>query len=249
MLRPMNNPSLRLVKLRLGELETRILEPEQPAGDLHSVVLCHGFGAPGDDLVGLGPELVREAPALAGRVRFVFPAAPLDLAHLGMPFGRAWWHLDLERLIVGRDWARMHAEEPEGLPRARRLLQAALDELQRTTGTPLSRTILGGFSQGAMLTTDLTLRLEEPPAGLVVLSGSVISREEWKRRAPARAGLPVFQSHGTHDDVLPFAPAEELRDLLGNAGLPVEFVPFAGPHGIPADVLERLSAWLTRRVN
>lgn len=248
MFRPMTNPSLRLLKLRLGELDVRVLEPEEPVGELFNVVLCHGFGAPGDDLVGLGPELVREEPKLAGRVRFVFPSAPLDLAHLGMPFGRAWWHLDIENLMAGRDWARMHAEEPEGLPRSRRLLLAALDELQRTTKTPLSRTFLGGFSQGAMITTDLALHLEEAPAGLIVLSGTVISRDEWKRRAPGRAGLHAFQSHGTHDEILPFPPAEELRDLLGDAGIEVDFTPFAGPHGIPMDVLERLSSWLARRI-
>ncbi len=112
---------------------------------------------------------------------------------------------------------------------------------------PLSRLVLGGFSQGAMITTDLTLRLEEPPAGLCLLSGTLIAESEWTPRVKARAGLPVFQSHGENDGILPYANAEALRDLLTGAGLSVEFHSFPGEHTIPMSVLRALGAWLAAR--
>jgi len=61
------------------------------------VVLCHGFGAPGTDLVPLGQMLLRQ-PKLSGSVQFVFPEAPLSLESQGMPEGRAWWSIDMHRL-------------------------------------------------------------------------------------------------------------------------------------------------------
>lgn len=239
---------MKRLQARFGGLDATVLEPGGEAGGPRwSVVLCHGYGAPGEDLVPIGHELLGVAPDLRARVRFVFPAAPLTLAQLGAFGGRAWWHLDLERLMTSRDRSYFLEEVPEGLARARRLLAALVEELCRATGSAPGRVILGGFSQGAMLATDLALRMEEPPAGLVVLSGSVIAREEWTRRAPSRAGLPVFQTHGRYDDILPFAPAEQLRALLEGAGLAVEFHPFDGPHTVDEGALEKLADWLERR--
>jgi phospholipase/carboxylesterase len=233
------------LRTSLGGLDVVILDPGQPEhpADLN-VVLCHGFGAPGDDLVALGPELTRLAPSIATRVRWVFPQGPLSLAPMGYEGGRAWWSLDLERMFVERNWDVYSEEVPPGLAQVRRQLTAMLEELTRVTRVPMGRTVLGGFSQGAMLTTDLTLRLEEPPLGLSILSGSLISRPDWSERAPRRAGLPVFQSHGRQDPILPFDVAERLHRLLSDAGLKAEFVPFNGPHAIPMAALTALAKWL-----
>jgi phospholipase/carboxylesterase len=236
------------IRTRLGGLDTLLLEPSDRSAIVANVLLSHGFGAPGEDLVGLAAELTHAAPVLAPKVRWVFPVAPLSLAELGMPTGRAWWHLDMERLVMGRDWKTYSEEVPEGLPKARRMYLALLDALQAQTKLPISRTVLGGFSQGAMLSTDVALRLEEAPLGLVILSGALVSRAAWAERAPKRAGLPVFQSHGRQDPILPFEVAEQLRALLEEAKLDVRFESFHGPHTIVHPVLESLAAWLSARV-
>ena len=76
---------------------------------------------PGTDLVPLATMLPRFAPELQQRARFLFPEAPLDLAELGMPDGRAWWHLDIfqlqEAVATGR-YRDMPNASPEGLPAA-----------------------------------------------------------------------------------------------------------------------------------
>jgi phospholipase/carboxylesterase len=76
----------------IGGLRCRTVDalPEQTQPKL-IVVLCHGYGAPGTDLVPFGPELLEHSPSLAERVQFLFPEAPLSLEELGMPEGRAWW--------------------------------------------------------------------------------------------------------------------------------------------------------------
>jgi phospholipase/carboxylesterase len=228
----------------LGALTCRVLQGEPEGAAPESVViLCHGFGAPGDDLVPLGAELL--SAGLKGRVRFIFPAAPLSLAPMGYAAGRAWWYLDMEQLMAlqqggPRNLERMHAEVPEGLPKARMALLSVIEEVSRQTKLAPSRMVLGGFSQGAMLATDVALRMEEAPAALCILSGALISEAEWRKRAPARRGLKVLQSHGLLDPLLPFETGGALRDMLAGAGLNVEFIQFRGEHTIPLEALRRL---------
>ena len=215
------------------------------------VVLCHGFGAPGTDLVPFGPELLDHSPKLAERVQFLFPAAPLDLSDVGMPEGRAWWHLDmakLQRAMTTGEFRDLRTEHPEGLDFARERLLALIAEWSERSGVPLSRFVLGGFSQGAMLATEATLHLGENPAGLIVLSGTLLNEVVWRELVSRHAGLLVLQSHGTTDPILPFVAAEWLRDMLLEAKASVEFIPFRGGHAIPMPVFERVAAMLERLV-
>jgi phospholipase/carboxylesterase len=245
--------ALRLVTTRLGGLTARIVDDDGSAavGPDLVVILCHGFGAPGDDLVSLAPECFQQAPALVGRVRFIFPEAPLALDDV--PFGgRAWWPIDmaqLQRRLAQGTASALADETPAGLTEARRLLRTLIDAVQQQTKLPLRRVMLGGFSQGAMLATDTALRLEEAPAGLAVLSGTLLSRTQWEGLAPRRAGLPVLQSHGTRDPILPFAGAQALQALLVTAGLKVRFTSFAGGHGIDAGVVRALCDLLVEQLN
>ncbi|HYO53190.1 phospholipase [Archangium sp.] len=241
---------MRRVSTRLGELQCQVLDAiPEGAGPELAVVLCHGFGAPATDLVPLALELVGLKPELGPKVRFVFPAAPLSLSAMGMPHARAWFNLPQEVLMgQERNWDRFAASTPEGLAQARRGVMSLLSELSAATKLPYGRIVLGGFSQGGMVTTDVALRLEEAPAGLCVLSGALICQDEWKQRAEKRKGLPVLQSHGRYDDILAFAQAERLRDLLTNAGLPVEFILFNGPHTIAPEVLGRMAEFLHTRI-
>lgn len=223
-----------------GGLRARITggTDRQGGGDGPLVVLLHGFGAPGDDLVPLSRVL--DVPS---EVRFLFPEAPLSLG--GFPGGdaRAWWMIDIDAIQRhDRDRTR---EYPEGLPPAREAVRALLDRAQAELGAPGERTVLGGFSQGSMLALDLALHDDRPLAALALLSSTLIAQDHWLPRMPARAGLPVLQSHGRADPLLPFDMAERLRDELRTAGLPVTFVPFQGGHAIPGDVLDALGQLIT----
>ncbi|MBI3180770.1 MAG: dienelactone hydrolase family protein [Myxococcales bacterium] len=234
-----------LVTTTIGSLECRVLDLAAPSAPELLVVLCHGFGAPSDDLVPIGAEIARHRPALAPKLRFLFPAAPLSLSELGLGGARAWWHIDIERMAARfgdpRAVRELKREVPEGLPRARRLLMGLLEEVTNRSRLPMSRVLLGGFSQGGMLATDVALRVDEAPAALAIFSVTLLSEEAWSRCAPRRRGLKVLQSHGRQDPLLPFESAEALRELLASAGLEVEFHPFEGGHALPPYGIARLA--------
>jgi phospholipase/carboxylesterase len=205
----------------------------QGGGDGPLVVLMHGFGAPGEDLVPLARVL--DVPR---EVRFAFPEAPLDLGPEAMG-GRAWWWIDMERIaraaMTGQPIDRSQ-EVPEGLPEARASVIEMLGELGRSLSP--SHLVIGGFSQGAMLACDVALRTDMSLAGLLLLSGTLIAEAEWAPLAPARRGLRTLVSHGQSDPILPFGAAERLRDFLRGAGLDVSWIPFRGGHEIPPAVLD-----------
>lgn len=215
-------------------------EDREGGGDGPLVVLCHGFGAPGEDLVPLFRQL-----AVPREVRFAFPAAPLDLgATLGPAYrgGRAWWMIDpksLEEAQRGIRRDRSHVV-PEGLAEARTMVTALLGELGGLLGATPEKTILGGFSQGAMVSLDVALRLPHRLAGLCLMSGSIVAVDEWQPLFATLKGVPIVQSHGRSDPLLPFDIAEKLRDLLRDAGADVRWVEFSGGHTIPGSVLDAL---------
>lgn len=233
--------------IRMGGLVARVLDalPNGKSPEL-AVVLCHGFGAGGDDLVPIGQLLLQEHEALAACARFYFPAAPLDLAEHGMPGARAWWMIDMAELqlakMEGVERRPMRTQCPEGLPQARVAMMEVLGEVQRQTGLGPARTVLGGFSQGAMLATDVAMHLDSRVAGLVAWSGTLLNETEWRRLGPRHAGMRAVQSHGRQDPLLSFAWAEQLRDTLGEIGMTVEFLPFAGGHTISQQALDRATA-------
>lgn len=214
-----------------------------PADATATCVLLHGFGAGGDDLVSL-------ADAFDVAVRFVFPAAPIELGGL---YGdsRAWWMLDIERMISERERGVVRDrrnEVPAGLPEARTQLIDMLEQLQARFSIADDQLVLGGFSQGAMLSLDVALHRSAPPAGLIQMSGTLIAEAEWKPRMASLAGVPVMQSHGRSDGILPFDAAEILRDQLKAAGAVVDWQPFPGGHEIPQRVIAAVEQLLRARV-
>ena len=178
----------------------------------------------------------------------MFPEGPLSLS-MGYGDSRAWWLIDIARLEADRAAGRLRdlsAEVPKGLPQARQALETFLTTLPRVMPIDYKKTIIGGFSQGAMITCDLVMRTAFPFSGLVQLSGSLLAKQDWRPSVGKRACLPVFQSHGTQDPILPYVMAERLRDELIHAGLSVEWYSFRGGHEIPEPVLDRLSGFITK---
>jgi phospholipase/carboxylesterase len=212
-------------------------------GNGPAILLCHGFGAPGDDLV----PLARAINAGSG-VRWFFPEAPLELGW----GGRAWWEIDLARIQEAalRGQRRLLAgETPDGLAAARAALEATIAELERSFGVRRDALLIGGFSQGAMLTTEIALHAERPFAGLAVLSGNLLSEDRWTEAA-RRAGpsLRALLTHGLRDPLLPFEGAEALRDLLVAAGADIDWLAHRGQHEIPASVLDGLGAFARKQL-
>lgn len=224
---------MKIETVTLAGLTTRIVG----SGPV-TAVLCHGFGAPGDDLVALAQFI--NAP----NTRFVFPEAPIELGGL---YGdaRAWWRLDLEKLESDlrsgaiRDRS---GEVPDGLDEARAKVSALIDELK----VDPAKLVLGGFSQGAMITLDVALHRKTPPAGLALMSGTLLAASVWEPRFPTLSGVPIVMSHGKMDPLLPFSISADLRDRLIAAGAKVEWIEFMGGHEIPPPVLDGVGRLLRK---
>lgn len=241
--------------LTLGPLRVRRVvktsgNTSKTEGGTHlTVVLMHGYGAPGDDLVGLGEGLA--APV---GTTFLFPEAPSGLTGAAGLMtlddeARAWWQIDIgrfQRAAMLGTLDKLVEEVPEGLEEARASVIAMLDAYEASTSTPSSRIVLGGFSQGSMLALDVALHTERPLAGLALMSSTLLAAKDWLPRMAARKALPVFQSHGTRDPILPFPIAERLRHELEGAGLRVSFTTFDDGHGIPPEVMRDLGTWLSQ---
>jgi phospholipase/carboxylesterase len=224
---------------KIADLNVRITggTDREGGGGGPVVVLLHGFGAGGDDLVSLWRVL--QVPR---EVRFVFPEAPLAPRELGG--GRAWWPLDLVAMQAERARGQRSDrsnQEPEGLAPAREHLIALLDGVEETLGVSGDRIVLGGFSQGAMLSCDVALRSDRALGGLSLLSTTLLCRQIWEPRMALRRDLPVLQTHGRRDELLPFEAAVALRDLFRAAGCSVDWVEFNGGHEVPHSALEGLA--------
>jgi phospholipase/carboxylesterase len=233
----------------MGELNVFLTggSDREGGGDGPVVVLLHGFGAPGSDLVALWRVL--DVPR---EVRFVFPEAPLAPPEFGDFGGRAWWMIDVAamQLAAARGEQRDRSNErPPGLDRARDQLNGLLDVVEQELGVGGESIVLGGFSQGAMLSCDLALRSERKLGALALLSTTLLCRDEWVPRMPARAELPMLQVHGRNDGLLPFAAAVELRDLLRASGCSkLDWVEFNGAHEVPSAALDGLAKLIRRSI-
>ncbi len=233
----------------IGALSCQIYD-ELPTGQDPEViaVISHGFGAPGDDLVPLGPEILNRNPALKNRVRFVFPAAPLSLIEMGIPGGRAWWMLDIEAMNAAIESGQIRdqrSKTPDGFLEAAQQLGEFVDELQKESGLPLSQFVLGGFSQGSIISTEVALNLPEPPAALVIWSGTLLCEQRWISLAEKSKKFPVLQSHGKQDPILPYEGGIWLKEMFEQHQFELDFSEFMGPHTIPEVALEKFGNLLT----
>jgi phospholipase/carboxylesterase len=205
--------------------------PEAERGGT-AVVLLHGWGARGDDLVPLARRLLRP------RSRFFVPAAPLAKGS----GGRAWWH-------IGTPDSPEHAWDdatPAGyvgrpeLVAARHAVQRLLREVRARYAPDVL--VMAGFSQGAMLSLDVALAADPPVDRVGVLSGVLLIDSLPGLRAPRDRRPGVLVAHGRSDPRLLFHGAERTAELLEKHGFAVTFHPFDGAHEIPPDVVVALSS-------
>jgi phospholipase/carboxylesterase len=229
--------------ITLGGLDCLLFAPKEARAEGLGV-FCHGFGAPGDDLVPLGAEIL-SGPG-TDSLALLFPAAPVSLADKGMPGGRAWWSLDINRLQTGSplDAAEMAGREPPGSAGSAASLCEAVTTCSERLDLVPEQVVLGGFSQGAMVAADCAFRSGVARGGLCFLSGAPLNLGRWRLQAEALSGRSVMQTHGTMDPILPYNGAEMVRDTLTAAGMKVEFRSFIGGHTIPSEVLTELPGFL-----
>lgn len=232
---------------KFGELTCRVVNEVDDETPRALVVLSHGFGAPGTDLVTMSHPFIEKIPQITKGIQFIFPEAPMDLAPLGMPGGRAWWPINMAELAAmhqTNDFSKLTEIEPEGLREASAMLTDAIQAMLTEKGLSEDRLLLGGFSQGAMVSTDVVLRTGVNPAGLILMSGTILCRKDWTRMAGEHPGCQVVQTHGTMDMLLPVEASTWLRDMLSDNGFTVNYRNFVGPHTVPPEAYQMIAELL-----
>ncbi|MEH2155844.1 alpha/beta hydrolase [Nostoc sp.] len=193
---------------------------QPPAG---LIVTLHGWGANAEDVASLLPLM--KLPDY----QFVLPNAPYPYPY--SPIGRAWYDLRVENMY-------------EGLAESRQLLTDFLESLETTTGVPLSRTILSGFSQGGAMTLDVGSKL--PLAGLVVMSAYLHP----DALTAAKSGIPpTLITHGRYDEVVPLKAALKAQETLKSLGVAVEYHEFDMGHEIYPETLEVLRNFVVKTIS
>lgn len=219
----------------LGGLQTLVV-PGEPGGLV--VAMLHGFGADAYDLLPLA-----DAVAAPPGTTWLFPHAPHEVEIGPHMTGKAWFPIDLMALQLAMMSGRTR-DLAQDAPPALAVSRQMVGQMVADFGAELSRTVLAGFSQGAMTATSLAMHADQAPAGLAILSGTLIDAPQWRQLAPLRKGLRYMQSHGRQDPMLGFAAAESLHQLLQSAGWQGEFVAFGGGHEIPGSALRALAELL-----
>jgi phospholipase/carboxylesterase len=169
----------------------------------HLVVLCHGYGADGNDLIGLAPHWQRALPTVA----FAAPNAPERCA--GSPMGYQWFAIS--RLDP--------AEARRGVESAADLLNGFLDAELARLELPHDRLALVGFSQGTMMSLHVGLRRAVKPACIIGYSGMLAGEAP-----PATADTPpVLLIHGDADPMIPVQALFAGAGTLGESGVAVQW--------------------------
>jgi phospholipase/carboxylesterase len=211
----------------LPKLTGPSVKPASGGAPKSLVVLLHGLGADGNDLIGLAPAwtgLVPDAEFLSPNAPF-----PCDMA----PFGRQWFSFQ----------TRAPEHVLAGVREAAPILDAFLDDALETRGLGADRLALVGFSQGTMMALYVGLRRASAAAAILGFSGRLLAPDLLPRELRSRP--PVLLVHGDADPIVPFDSLATAETALKGSGVAVETLVRPGlGHGIDEEGLRRGGAFL-----
>ena len=191
--------------MALKQIDGPRLTPASGKPPERLVVLLHGYGADGNDLIGLAQHWRRLLPTTL----FVAPHAPEPCEQ--SPHGYQWFSI---RSFDER-------ERLEGARKAAPVLESFLDRELARHGLPPDRLALVGFSQGTLMALHVGLRREVAPAGIVGYSGALAGAASLK--AEARCRPPIVLVHGDRDTMIPVSSLFATANALAEAGLGAEW--------------------------
>ncbi len=205
----------------LPKLQGPVLEPLGGRAPAKLVIMCHGVGSDGDDLISLAPYFQKVLPD----ARFVSPNAPFHFD--GGPVGYQWFSLQDMSMDARR----------EGMTVAGPILNAFIDDQLSALGLTDKDMVLIGFSQGTMVALHVALRRAAACAGVIGYSGMLIDPDLLATELTAKP--PVLLCHGQADDVVPFDFMPAALSALREYGISAEGLARPGlGHGLDDDSIK-----------
>lgn len=215
----------------MTKLSGPMLSPASGGAPKQAVVLLHGYGSDGNDLIGLAPHWQGLLPDAV----FVSPNAPQPCRQFS--FGFQWFDVSLEGDRLAR--------RQEGVVEARPVLLEFLDDLWSQLRIGPENTVLAGFSQGAMMALHTGLSLERPLMGIIAFSGALLAPEGLGRSRLGKS--PVCLVHGDMDDIVDPQHSADADLALRSAGYDVSYRVSPGvAHGIAPDGLEFATGFIEK---
>lgn len=207
-----------------------------------AVVVLHGYGASMQDLAPLYEYL---DPREQFDWYFLDGNISIDIGY-GMT-GKAWFHIDMYKLQMaistGKFAEVFEHKRPDGLNQASELVKNLLENISSQYSEGI---VLGGFSQGSMVSLDLSIKYPSLIKKLFLLSSTIFDEQFINEGLKNISDIPVFQSHGQYDPVLPFDMADKLSSMLKENIKDYKFSPFSGGHEIPLTVIKDLTAFINQ---
>ena len=214
-----------ITRQQIAGLSTLVREVDTGNAD-SAVVLLHGWGADGADLMDLAPMLGETLPNTV----FVAPDGPSACS--ANPMGRQWFDLSGTEIDAGPD-------------EAQPALQELVGHLNSAHGIDPSKVVIAGFSQGGMMALHLGLRQTPALAGVISFSGALLAPE--KVEAETQSRPPVLLVHGRDDQVVPFQAMAIAEAMLKTNDVEVTSVPRDGlGHGIDGEGMSAALAFIQR---
>jgi phospholipase/carboxylesterase len=205
------------------DLRIREADVSDPSGAL---ILNHGRGADENDLYALLDELDPERRLLGITTGGPWYGIP--------PGGRHWYVVE-----------RVGYPHPDTFGRSYKALAERLDSILAERGIDWSRTIIGGFSQGTVMSYALALGSGRPvPAGLAAMSGFIPEVDGWLADLESRAQLPVYIHHGARDPVISVDFARAARATLAEAGIEATYRETSAGHWLPPEIVQELRGFV-----
>ena len=215
---------------KLGPLDVLCRPSQELQKESKAVILLHGYGADASDLASLSQYWDPE-----GVHSWYFPDGFVTTSF----GGKAWFEIDyraLEQALAAGQSFDFSERTPPGLSMAHEMVSQSLVEIVGQHETY----ILGGFSQGSMVTVDVMLGSALSPERMILLSGAPIDLARWRTLDFRNPEQKFFQCHGRMDQVIDISKGKKLNEFLLSKNAKGPFEPFDGGHEIPLGILDKL---------
>lgn len=202
------------------------------------IFMFHGYGASMNDLYPLESVMKTDKD-----YDWIFPNGVLSVPMgIGME-GRAWFPIDMAELEAAMrtgSFRSFEDKEPKEFLDVLPVVKTFIDNIAKE----YDEIIIGGFSQGAMISAHLTGKNFSKQKGLILMSGTLIARDILIENLQSQNPVPFIQSHGKNDPVLNFDEAMKLFELFKLCRFQGEFIGFEGAHEIPFAVTSKVRSFL-----